>query len=252
MIIVDTELKKRAAQGNPVRVAMIGAGFMGRGIALQMINYIQGMELVAIANRRIEGARQAYLEAGVENCQAVESPEEIEALISNGTPAITENAMAVCQAGWHRRRHRSDRCHRIQCPFGSGSHTKRKACGADECRTGRHHRPDFESLCRQGRCRDYQCRWRPAGRHHELISVCKGHRGQTGLVREHQGASRSLSQSHHPGGLCQAVGAKAEYGHQFCRRNQDFLRAGHRRQCHRYEGCQTGHVRPNRSRRNAD
>jgi predicted homoserine dehydrogenase-like protein len=98
MIIVDTELKKRAAQGNPVRVAMIGAGFMGRGIALQMINYIDGMDLVAIANRRVEGARRAYLEAGVKNCQAVTSRSEIETLIANGTPAITENAAAVCQA----------------------------------------------------------------------------------------------------------------------------------------------------------
>ena len=63
MIIVDSELKKREAQGNPVRVAMIGAGFMGRGIALQIATSIQGMRLVAIANRHLEGAKRAYEEA---------------------------------------------------------------------------------------------------------------------------------------------------------------------------------------------
>lgn len=98
MIIVDSELKKREAQDNPVRVAMIGAGFMGRGIALQMANFVQGMKLVAIANRHLDGARQAYQEAGVENCEAVETVSQLEDLIANGTPAITENAMAVCQA----------------------------------------------------------------------------------------------------------------------------------------------------------
>jgi predicted homoserine dehydrogenase-like protein len=98
MIIVDSQLKKRAAQGNPVRVAMIGAGFMGRGIALQTINFVAGMQLVAIANRHIEGARRAYREAGVDSCTSVDTVEQLEDLISKGTPAITENAMAVCQA----------------------------------------------------------------------------------------------------------------------------------------------------------
>ena len=98
MIILDTELKKRDAQNKPVRVAMIGAGFMGRGIALQMCNYVKGMRLVAIANRHIDGARRAYEEAGVKNCRAVETVKELEDSIASGTPAITENAAAVCQA----------------------------------------------------------------------------------------------------------------------------------------------------------
>lgn len=98
MMIVDTELKKREAQGNPVRVAMIGAGFMGRGIALQMSNFVRGMKLVAIANRHIDGARRAYREAGVENFKPVEHVRQLEDLISQGSPAVTENAAAVCQA----------------------------------------------------------------------------------------------------------------------------------------------------------
>ena len=38
MIIVDRALQARAAAGNPIKVGMIGAGFMGRGIANQIIN----------------------------------------------------------------------------------------------------------------------------------------------------------------------------------------------------------------------
>ena len=33
MIIVDRALQQRERDKNPVRVAMVGAGFMGRGIA---------------------------------------------------------------------------------------------------------------------------------------------------------------------------------------------------------------------------
>lgn len=98
MIILDAELKKRESEGNPVRVAMIGAGFMGRGIALQMCNFIKGMRLVAIANRHIEGARRAYQEAGVEHFKEIDTAQQLEDLISKGTPAVTENAALVCQA----------------------------------------------------------------------------------------------------------------------------------------------------------
>lgn len=32
MIIVDTALKKREAEGRPIQVGLIGAGYMGRGM----------------------------------------------------------------------------------------------------------------------------------------------------------------------------------------------------------------------------
>ena len=48
MIIVDRALAEREREGNPVRVAMVGAGFMGRGIALQIEKATPGMEFVAI------------------------------------------------------------------------------------------------------------------------------------------------------------------------------------------------------------
>lgn len=98
MILVDTALQKRAAEGNPIRVGMIGAGFMGRGIALQICNSVPGMELVAISNRHLEGARRAYTEAGVEEVRAVESAHALEDAIAQGQYAITEDAQLLCRA----------------------------------------------------------------------------------------------------------------------------------------------------------
>ncbi|HEY9801815.1 MAG TPA: NAD(P)H-dependent oxidoreductase [Leptolyngbyaceae cyanobacterium] len=98
MIIIDNALKARAAAGNPVKVGMIGAGFMGRGIANQIINSVPGMELVAISNRSIDGAKRAYAEAGIEDIQVVDSVGELESAIAQGKYAITEDAKLICQA----------------------------------------------------------------------------------------------------------------------------------------------------------
>lgn len=98
MIIVDTALKKREAENNPVKVGMVGAGFMGRGIALQLLNVTPGMELVAISNRSIEGARRAYSDAGVNDMDIVNSVPDLEESVSKGRSAITEDPMLLCQA----------------------------------------------------------------------------------------------------------------------------------------------------------
>ena len=59
MIIVDTALAARERNGNPIRVAMFGAGFMARGIVNQIANSVPGMVLTAIANRDVRRALDA-------------------------------------------------------------------------------------------------------------------------------------------------------------------------------------------------
>ena len=98
MIIIDRALQARAAAGNPIKVGMIGAGFMGRGIANQIVNSVPGMELVAISNRKIDAAKQAYSEAGIEDIQVVATVSELEDAIANGKYAVTEDAKLLCQA----------------------------------------------------------------------------------------------------------------------------------------------------------
>ncbi len=98
MIIVDTALRQRAAAGLPVRVGLIGAGFMGRGIANQIINSVPGMALVAIASRRLETARRAYREAGVEEVVEVLKAGQLQDTLAAGRPAVTEDAILLCDA----------------------------------------------------------------------------------------------------------------------------------------------------------
>jgi predicted homoserine dehydrogenase-like protein len=98
MIIVDSALEKRRKEGNPVKVALVGAGYMGRGITLQIERYITGMKLVAIANRTIAAAERAYREAEVEAVRRVDSVSQLEAAIEKGDCAVTNDALMLCQA----------------------------------------------------------------------------------------------------------------------------------------------------------
>lgn len=98
MIIVDTALAKRQEENNPVRVAMIGAGFMGRGIALQIAQSTPGMSIVAIYNRTTEGARRAYREAGIETFEVCNNKSDLENRISKGKYSIVEDPMLLCKA----------------------------------------------------------------------------------------------------------------------------------------------------------
>ena len=98
MFIVDTALKKRAAEGRPVRVALVGAGFMARGVANQIVNSVPGMKLVAISNRTIATAGRAWREAGVEDFKEVSSLGLLNDCIVKGTPVITDDALMLCEA----------------------------------------------------------------------------------------------------------------------------------------------------------
>ena len=89
MILVDRALEQRRQDGNPVRVGMIGAGFMGRGIARQILTAVPGLRLVAIANRDVDKAQQAYIGAGAEAVDEVGSPEELSAAIAGDRYAVT-------------------------------------------------------------------------------------------------------------------------------------------------------------------
>src|SRR5688500_18502357 len=98
MFIVDTALAKRQEENNPVRVALVGAGFMGRGIALQIANSVPGMELVAIYNRSVDGAKRAYREAGIEDFEIANTQAALEDRIAKGKYTITEDPLLLCKA----------------------------------------------------------------------------------------------------------------------------------------------------------
>ncbi|MBV9637186.1 MAG: NAD(P)-dependent oxidoreductase [Methylobacteriaceae bacterium] len=98
MFIIDRELERLERAGTPIRVGMVGAGFMGIGIARQILRYTKGMRLVAISNRHLEGARKAYADSGVQDVARVRSVDELDDRIAQGRPAITDDPMLLCDS----------------------------------------------------------------------------------------------------------------------------------------------------------
>ena len=97
MIIVDNALKARAAQGKPIRVGMIGAGFMGRALVNQIVHSVPGERMVAIFNRHVQKAIDCYTYAGLDAVVA-KTQSQLEQAISAGTPVVTEDPMLLCRS----------------------------------------------------------------------------------------------------------------------------------------------------------
>ena len=97
MIIVDRALEARRREGRPVRVGMVGAGFMGRGVAAQVAR-TPGMELVAVSNRHLSGAQRAFREAGATEARVVDSAAALDRAAAEGVPAVTEDPSLLCAA----------------------------------------------------------------------------------------------------------------------------------------------------------
>jgi len=98
MIIVDEALKKREKENNPIKVAMVGAGFMGKGIALQIQTAAKGMRLAAISNRHKDKAHEAYSKAGVGKVEEVDSTAALDNAIRSNTCAVTDNPFLLCES----------------------------------------------------------------------------------------------------------------------------------------------------------
>lgn len=92
MIIIDTLLQQRAEQNNPIKVGIIGAGFMGSAVVMQICKYKPGIKAVAVYNRHIEKARDAYRKGGIEEVEQPNTAIELDERIKEGKFSITDDA----------------------------------------------------------------------------------------------------------------------------------------------------------------
>jgi predicted homoserine dehydrogenase-like protein len=99
MIIVDNALKKREAEGRPIRVGLIGAGFMGQGLTNQITNSVPGMRMVAAYARRVEKAVKVFEYAGRTGVVIATSQGQLEDAIRAGKPVATEGAFLLARSG---------------------------------------------------------------------------------------------------------------------------------------------------------
>jgi predicted homoserine dehydrogenase-like protein len=97
MIILDRALAQREAERRPVRIALVGAGYMARGIAAHAQS-TRGVEIVAIANRTIERATRLFAENRPDDVRMVATVAELEDAIARRFPVVTGDPMLLCRA----------------------------------------------------------------------------------------------------------------------------------------------------------
>lgn len=98
MIIVDSALMKREQAGKPIRVAMVGAGFMGQGLTNQIVNSIPGMRMVAVQNRHLEKAIHVFHYSGVEGIIEATTQTQLDDAIRVNKPVVTEDAFLLARS----------------------------------------------------------------------------------------------------------------------------------------------------------
>jgi len=99
MILVDNALKAREQQGKPIRVGMVGAGFMGQGLTNQITHSVPGMRMAAVYNRRPERAQHVFRYSGLDNIVMAGSQVQLDQAIRQGQPAVAEDPFMMCRSG---------------------------------------------------------------------------------------------------------------------------------------------------------
>jgi predicted homoserine dehydrogenase-like protein len=98
VIIVDSALAERERDHNPVRVGLVGAGYMGRGISRQIIQSMVGIDVVAIANRTVERAVEVFDACGVgEGVVEAVTEDEVDRALAGGKRVVVSDPVLLCR-----------------------------------------------------------------------------------------------------------------------------------------------------------
>src|SRR5438132_2077714 len=98
MIIVDNALRTLEERGKPIRVAMIGAGFMGQGLTNQLVHDVPGMRLGAVYARDVEKAFGVFRYAGLADIVEGSTQRQVDEAIAAGRPVVTQDALLLARA----------------------------------------------------------------------------------------------------------------------------------------------------------
>jgi predicted homoserine dehydrogenase-like protein len=97
VIIVDKALARLEAEGRPLRVAIVGAGFQGAAIVRQVVSTTRAIRVAGVAGRQAEAAVRAFTDAGVEPT-CTDGRTRVERAIADGIPVATEDVIGLVTA----------------------------------------------------------------------------------------------------------------------------------------------------------
>jgi predicted homoserine dehydrogenase-like protein len=98
VIILDRELARLDAAGTPVRAAIVGGGYMARGIAAQILFEHPGIALAAISTRQPEAGVAILEESGVASPVVLETADRLDSAAGRHAPAVVHDPIALCRS----------------------------------------------------------------------------------------------------------------------------------------------------------
>ena len=98
MLNLNTKLKMLEENGNLIRVGIVGAGQMGKGLVSQ-IKCMHGIKTVILANRTLQKAVEAYKLANIteDNITIAKNSTEAQQAIIKGNYVACEDYLTVCE-----------------------------------------------------------------------------------------------------------------------------------------------------------
>ncbi len=91
MIIADNKLKERELNNDPIKVGLIGAGEMAKGLLNQIMNHTPGMTVKATYSRNLDKAKEIYKVAQINDYEIVNSEQDFNNAIESNKHIITQN-----------------------------------------------------------------------------------------------------------------------------------------------------------------
>jgi predicted homoserine dehydrogenase-like protein len=98
VILVDHALQVRHDAGKPIRVGLLGAGFMVQGLTNQICNSVPGMRVVAIYSRKPQRGRDVFDYSGQTGVVHVDTQRQLDQAIAAGVPVVTEDAFLLARS----------------------------------------------------------------------------------------------------------------------------------------------------------
>ena len=242
MIIVDKALRAREEQGKPIRVGMIGAGFMGQGLTNQIVNSVPGMRMSAVYNRRPERPFHVYEYSGCKDVVTAGTQAALDEAIRRSKPVVAEDAFTIC---------RSPEIDVVVDVTGSVEFGAQVILEAFQfgkpvvlmnAEVDATIGPILRTYAKANGVILSACDGDEPGAPDEPVPLGEGTRPHPARDGEREGAAGSLPEPDHPEGLGGAVGSERRDGHLLRRRLQDQLRAVDRRERHRVQGEVARHV----------
>jgi predicted homoserine dehydrogenase-like protein len=98
VIIVDSALQALEAEDRPIRVGLIGAGFMAQGLCNQIANSVPGMRVAAIYGRQVERAVEILRYSGLAGAEAVSSAGALDDALRQRRPVATDDPFLLTRS----------------------------------------------------------------------------------------------------------------------------------------------------------